>query len=311
MVTTGRGRQTPSLFNRRVFIAAACAAAIRTCPAVAAGSGLAAPQSPRFAAVDWAMAETALALGTPPAAIAELAGFRRGAALTVPAGIVDLGLRGSPNLEALALVAPDLILSSTYYAFAEPQLRRIAPVFSRDLFAPGRPSFPRLRALLPDLANMLGVPQRGVAALAAADAEFAALAARIQPGAVSAEARRPCLLLEIGDARHVRIFGDDSLFDGALRAIGLQNAWSAGTQFAFAAPVPIERLIDFPEARFLIIDAVPAQAERSLRNGALWNSLAAVRAGRVHRLGEIDGFGGIPSALRFGRALVAALEGAS
>lgn len=256
---------------------------------------------PRIAAIDWAMAETAMALGHPPQALAELIAFRRVAPVPPPVATADLGLRGAPNLEALSLSAPGLILSSSYYAFAEPQLARIAPVFSRALYVPGEPPLPKVTALLAELAVALGVPEAAAPVLAAAEAEFAALAARVQD-------RRPCLLLEVGDARHVRIFGHDSLYGGALEKLGLENPWAEGTRFAFYAPVPIERLAAFPEARLILIGEVPPQAQRALDRGALWNSLPPVRRGDVRRLPGINAFGGLPSALRFARELVAALE---
>lgn len=80
------------------------------------------------------MAETAAALDLPLVAVAEKRQFLRGTAVTLPPGCADVGLRGSPNLEALSLVAPDLILSSNFYSFVEPQLGRIAPVFTQNMF---------------------------------------------------------------------------------------------------------------------------------------------------------------------------------
>lgn len=283
--------------TRRALLAAACAVAGGALPVFAAG-GM------RLAAVDWAMAETAMALGHPPAALAELIAFRDAAVAPPPPGTVDLGLRGAPNLEALSLVAPDLILSSSYYSAVQPRLERIAPVFTRALYVAGEPAFPKVMALLGDLAERLGDPEAGAKAEAAARAELARLARRVAP-----HAGRDCLLFEFGDARHIRVFGTDSLFNGALEAMGLRNAWAGGTRFAFAAPVPLEQLAAHPEARLVIVGGMLPQVERGLRTAALWNSLPPVRAGRVHRLPDLRPFAGIPSALRFAQELVAALEG--
>ncbi|WP_444431198.1 hypothetical protein ACTTAM_19750 (plasmid) [Rhodobacter capsulatus] len=105
------------------------------------------------------MAETAAALGHPPQALAELAAFRRTAPMPLSADTIDLGLRGGPSLETLALAAPDLILSSSYYSFAEARLAGIAPVFSRPLFVPGGAAAARLIAATQDLATRLGTPR--------------------------------------------------------------------------------------------------------------------------------------------------------
>lgn len=287
--------------GRRAVLAAACALA---------GGALAGAALPAFArgarrvaAVDWAMAETALALGHPPVALAELIAFRRAAVVQPPSATIDLGLRGAPNLEALTQVAPDLILSSSYYSFAEPRLARIAPVFSRALYVPGDPAFPKVMALLGELAARLDDAEAGTRVQAQAAAAFAALAARAAPFAA-----HDCVLFELGDARHIRIFGTDSLFGGALEAIGLRNAWAGRSRFAFAAPIPLEQLAAYPDARLVITGDIPPQAARGLRSAALWNSLPPVRAGRVHHLPELRPFAGLPSALGFAQRLVAALE---
>ncbi|MDF3856619.1 hypothetical protein ACDP63_23910 [Paracoccus sp. P2] len=180
---------------------------------------------------------------------------------------------------------------------------RIAPVFTRALYVAGKPAFPKVMALLGELAARLGDPAAGTRTQAAA-AEFAMLAGRAAP-----HAGRACLLFELGDARHIRVFGTDSLFGGALEAMGMRNAWTGRTRFAFAAPIPLERLAAFPEARLVGLGPIPVQVECALRSVALWNSLPPVRAGRVHRLPEPRPFAGMPSALRFGHELVAALEG--
>lgn len=276
-----------------------------TRPAQASGPAL------RLAAIDWAMAETAMLLGHAPVAVAELPGLiaaTEGIALPglagVTAGVVDLGLRGSPNLEGLSLVAPDLILSSGYYRYFEPQLSRVAPVFSRDLFVPGEPPLPKVLALIGDLSAHIGMPHAGQTAAAHAAERFAQIARRVRP-----HAGRPFLLMEIGDSRHIRAYGDDSLPVGVLETIGLTSAWRGGTRFSFAPPVPMEELVAYPDAHFVITSQVPVQVAQGLGRSALWNALPAVRAGRVTILPEINGFSGALSALRFGGFLADALEG--
>lgn len=283
--------------NRRALLATmASAMAMAGTPSFAAGD------APRLAAIDWSMAESAAMLGVAPVAISELIGFAEVAPLAPADGTVDLGLRGSPNFEALSLIAPDLILSSSYYTSYEPRLARIAPVFSRALFVHDVPALPVATRLLAELAAQIGVPEAGARAQALAADRFAALR-----GQLSASAARPFLLIQIGDSRHIRIYGSDSLFGGALVELGLRNAWTAGTRFAFAAPVPMEELIAFPDAVIVITGEIPVQVAQGLGRSALWNALPAVREGRVRQLPELNGFGGVPSALRFAGLLAGAL----
>lgn len=258
---------------------------------------------PRIAAIDWAMAETAMALGLPLAALAEKRQFVRGAAITVPDACADLGLRGAPNLEALSLVSPDLILSSNFYSFVEPQLERIAPVYTRSLFVAGEPALPKVLLAMEALADHLDLSAQGQETRAHFETEFDHLAER-----VSAFADRPFVLMTVGDARHIQVFGADSIYGGALARIGLTNAWAGGTEFGFNAPVPVSKLLAFPDAHLVLVGDVPQNAQRAIRQGALWSALAPVRAGRLLSLGDNNPFGGAPSALRFADHLVTALE---
>ncbi|MEO1977364.1 MAG: hypothetical protein ABGX15_14595, partial [Paracoccaceae bacterium] len=89
--------------------------------ALAATPGLGAGRPERIAAIDWAMLETALALGVTPVAACELIRFRADAIEPpVPETVTDLGLRGSPNFELLQLTRPTMILTSPWYAQIAP-----------------------------------------------------------------------------------------------------------------------------------------------------------------------------------------------
>ena len=295
---------TPDLTRRRLLtLAAGGLLAGRSAgrPAVAAGA-----DRPRLAAIDWAMLETAVAIGQMPVAACELIRFRADAVTpAIPAGVVDLGLRGAPNFELLQLIRPDLILTSPYYVAREAQMRAIAPVMSLPFYVPGEAPLPKALAALDALARAVGDAGAGMSARTRADAGFDAAAARIA-GEQNAADRAVCVI-NIGDARHFRAFGRDSLFGNVLTRIGLRNAWDRPTQFAFLAPVPIETLAEFPDATIVIVSDVPVAAARSLGRSAIWRALPAVAAGRVRVLPDVSAFGGVLAALRFSELVSSAL----
>ncbi|TJZ89843.1 iron-siderophore ABC transporter substrate-binding protein [Paracoccus gahaiensis] len=267
-----------------------------------AASGAAAP---RLAAIDWAMLETAVALGHMPVAAAELIRFRADAVTPeIPPEVTDLGLRGAPNFELLQLVRPMLILSSPYYTRYEARLAQIAPVLSLPFYLPGEPPLPKAMSALTVLADRIGDPRAGAGAQRRAEADLDRWAVRLAP-----HADRPLALIDIGDARHLRAFGPDSLFGSTLDRLGLANAWTGRTAFSFMAPVPLERLAEMPEARLIIIGPVPPEARRGLARSVLWQALPQVAAGRVHHLPRVNAFGAVPSARRFAGLLAEALDG--
>lgn len=265
----------------------------------------AAGASARLATIDWAMLETAIAIGHMPAAACELIRYRADAiSPSVPPEVVDLGLRGAPNFELLQLTRPSLILSSPYYTRYEDRLRQIAPVLSLPFYVPGEAPLPKTMDALTILADRVGDPRAGQAALRRAEAALDAAARRL-----ARHAARPVALIDIGDARHLRAFGFDSLFGSTLARIGLTNAWTEQTAFSFMAPVPIERLATMPDARLVIIGPVPPEARRGLARSVLWQALPQIAAGRVHHLPRINAFGGSPAALRFADLLADSLDG--
>lgn len=272
---------------------------------LAAGLPLpAAPPAPRLAAIDWAMLETAIAIGHMPVAAAELVRFRQDVITpAIPADVTDLGLRGAPNFELLQLVRPDLILSSPYYTHYQDRLRQIAPVLSLPFFVPGEPPLPKALAALTALADAIGDPAAGARARTATEATLDGLAARLVPFR-----DRPVALVNIGDARHMRVFGYDSLFGSTLDRLGLRNAWAGDTAFSFLAPVPLERLADMPDARLINIGALPPAADRALSRSILWRALPPVAQGRTYLLPDTNAFGAVPAALRFATLLAQAFE---
>ncbi|WP_394226549.1 ABC transporter substrate-binding protein [Paracoccus marcusii] len=292
----GRGAISPRP-DRRAFLTAAGIL-------LAAGLPLRAEAGPRLAAIDWAMLETATALGHMPVAAAELIRFRADVGVpAIPDTVTDLGLRGAPNFELLQLVRPTLILSSPYYTRYQARMEAIAPVLSLPFYQPGAAPLPKAMDALDALARQIGDPAAGGRARARADAHLDRLAAR-----VARHADRPLALVDIGDARHLRAFGFDSLFGSTLTRIGLRNAWSEATAFSFLAPVPLERLADMPDARLVIAGPIPPQAQGALSRSRLWQALPQVAQGRVHHLPRMNDFGGVPAALRFGDLLARALE---
>ncbi len=287
----------PTLKRRAVLRGALSSLALAAAPALSAGA------AERVAAIDWAMLESALALGVTPVAACELIRFRADAIEpSVPESVTDLGLRGSPNFELLQLTRPTLILTSPWYAQIAPRLEAIAPVLSHAVYT-GESPVPLAVSATHALAERLGRETAARAVERDAMQTLEALRARLAP-----LRDRPVYIVQIGDARHFRAFGPDSMFGNVATLLGLENAWTAPTEFSFAAPTPLERLAARPEARILSVGPIPPEAAPGLRRSVLWNRLAPVAEGRFEVLPPVNPFGAVPAALRFARLAAAALE---
>lgn len=261
----------------------------------------------RIAVVDWAMLETLLALDVVPVAATELIQFNK---ITVeprvPAQVADLGLRGSPNYEMLRLSNPDLIVSSPWFAWATGNLERIAPVASYSIYEPGRPPFAPAEQVMESLGERLERSRQAGLFLLDVSREIEQAKRRL-----SGKAGRPVFVINLGDARHFRVFGPDSMFGDVLGRLDLQNAWPKPTSYGATAPIPLEALAEVPEASIVIVSPVPPDAHGTLARSPLWQAIPAVRARRVMTIPPVNPFGALPAARRFARLFTEALSGAS
>jgi ABC-type Fe3+-hydroxamate transport system substrate-binding protein len=265
----------------------------------------------RIATVDWSVLETLLALAVAPVAATELRQFAEIAVEpVVPAATVDLGLRGTVNFEMLRLVEPDLIYSSSFYAASEPRLRSIAPVESFSIYTRGGQPFAACEAMTRRIGENLQIAERAERYLAETQAEFAALRAGLPRTRLAGDGR-PVIPINLGDARHFRVFGADSMFGEALAHLGLANAWTQATSYSAMAPVGLEALARVPEAWIALIPPVPPEAMPVLSRSAFWNALPNIRAGRLLILPSINPYGALPAARRFARQLAQALNAAA
>jgi iron complex transport system substrate-binding protein len=274
-------------FTRRTMLSAAATLAA-THPLRAQETG------PRVATLDWALLETLLVIGANVVAATELRQFRQVAVKPdAPDSVADLGLRGTPNFEVLRFARPDLILNSNFYAWADPLMSRIAPVETHSIYKPGENPYILAERATLAIGERLRRP--------AAGGMVEELAARLDryKNLLAGGDGRPVLPINLGDARHYRVFGSDSMFGEVLKRLGLANAWTGATSYSAMAPMGIETLASMPEAWIVLIPPHPEDAFATLTQSAFWKALPAVRENRLLTVGSINPYGALPAASRF------------
>ncbi|MQT15083.1 ABC transporter substrate-binding protein [Segnochrobactrum spirostomi] len=283
----------------------------RSVLAALAGLGLgparAAESGRRIAVLDYGLAQTMLALGVAPIAIAEAGEWLKWVgAPPLPAEIVDLGTDREINLEVLAAVKPDLVLSTPYLEQLTALIAPIAPVVSLPIYSDARAP---LRLSVEAARRIGAITDRADAAVrlvAEADAKFAVLRSRF-----AARPQAPLLLVNFVDERHLRVYGGASLYQDVLDRVGLANAWARPTNDWGFATIGLEALADFPEARLIVFEPIGPDIRAVLARGPLWSRLPLVKAGRVSIVPTVLMFGTLPSATRFADILDATLPEAA
>ncbi len=256
----------------------------------------------RVATLDWALLETLLAMGANVVAGAELRQFRQVVIEPeVPTGVTDLGLRGLPNFEALYHAKPDLIFNSNFYLTNEPVLSRIAPVETHSIYVADNSPFDLAVQATRAMDERLGLGS-GKTLIEGLEEQL-----HRQRGSLSKGDGRPLLPINLGDAKHYRVFGSDSMFGEILVRLGLTNAWKGATAYTATAPIGIETLATMPDAWVLLIPPHPVDVMATLESSAFWNALPQVRQGRVLMLEPVNPYGALPAAARFSNLLTEGL----
>ncbi len=292
--------------RRRSAAATIAALALASLTAAAQAASPAATAPPRVAALDWELAQTLLALGVEPVAVAEAAGYREWVAQPpLPPAAADLGRRAEPSLTALRGARPDLIVMSGHYDRSRTRLEQIAPVVTQTMVQPESDPLEQGRKIARAFAERLDRLDAFEALERRLESALGNLREHVQQQGLTGDS---VYVVQFHDAEHVRIFGAGSLFHAVLERAGLENAWDGGSNawgFALAELTRLDRAAD----HLLVLEPIPHRADAMMRSSAVWRALPPVRQGAVRRLAPVWGAGGLPSTIRFAQMLGEALDG--
>lgn len=255
----------------------------------------------RALCIDWGLAETLLSLGVPPVGLAETRGYREWVSVPpLPDSVAEIGLRSTPNLEMVASLRPDIILSTPQFAAIEPVLGSIAPVLSLATFTDDLQPLAKAEENTTTLGRMLA---REDAAPKLIDG-FASDIDALQT-AVGIKARK-IVVVAFHDDRHIWVFTKGSLYADVMSRAGLANAWTAPSNAWGIANASVDELVGLEEAALVIVEPVPISLRLKLQArapGTLVGEMELFRPGRYRIIPPNWGFGGLTSAGRFARAL--------
>lgn len=262
----------------------------------------------RVAAIDWAAAESLLALGIEPVAVANTGLYRQWATESAsPPAVADLGMPEEPNLERLLELRLDLILISGWQAGLRQTLARIAPVQIFSVFESNRTPLSNALVAMRMLAHAFGVDEVAAAFESHLVQDFGQSRRRLQATG------RPAVLLAVllTDGMRITIYGKGSLLGDVLDRLGLENAWTGAMPLFGRITIGIERLLELPDFWLLYMDQGHRTqvALQRLRANSIWRGLPAVAAAQVRPVAAVWPFAGAPTALRFAGIVTDAMSG--
>ena len=245
----------------------------------------------RVIALNWAATEALLLLGVTPIGVADRDGYNVWVREPeLPEGVANIGTRVAPSLEAIAELKPDLIVTSSEMAPAANLLERIAPTYVVSVYKQGSRPFEKASDMLTTLGEMLNREERAKAVLNDIDQTLQTQRRRLENAGLT---ERPVALVNFLDNRHVRVYAPNGLFQSALDALGLENAWPhSGNYWGFSV-VGLEAIAPYQDSRIVVISPTLPGLSDTLADSPFWTYLPPVQRNQVYQIDPVWPFGGV------------------
>lgn len=246
----------------------------------------------RVVALNWSMAENLVELGIEPVGVADTDGYRKWVAQPeLPEDVEDVGGRAEPNMERIASLDPDLIILSTTQTGLAEKMEKVAPVLFFDAYRRNHDNPEQAREIFRTLARVFERTDRAEEKLEHLDARFERLRKRLEdhfgpelPRVSSALFTSPSV---------VRIFGDNSMPQHALKRLGMEPALPQKRTQWGQVQKKVSDLSRIEEGILLYFK--PLDEAGDLFSKPLWKALPVVDKGRVAAVEPTWTYGGAMS----------------
>lgn len=264
-------------------------------------------------ALEWNVVEHLQTVGIEPVGVADVAGYTDWAGTGAPllGEPTDVGTRVEPSIDAIAGLAPDLIVATSGRdegAYAD--LEAIAPlvvVEGANASAPIETVYADLRLV----AEATGGQDAAEEAIAAFEAHVEELRATVEEQGLAGTSLAQMDGWEAGGQISIRPYAAGALLPAAFETIGFENGWPGeGDEQYGLGSTDVEGLTALADGTHIVYTTVGNDDvfQNQLADNAIWNGLPTVQEGNVHRLPDgIWLFGGVETLSAYLDALVASL----
>lgn len=252
----------------------------------------------RVVVLEWTFTEDLIALGVQPVGNADNANYKVYVTpeAALDSSVVDVGTRNEPNLEAIAALKPDLIISNVdgNEAIYE-QLKAIAPTIEYNLNDGNGYDHDKMLEIFNSIAGALGKEDKAKQVLAELDQHYAEAKEKLTAAGKSDYHYILTQAFTSQNAASLRMFSDNSVVVATLAKIGMINDWkpSKVEQYGFST-VGIEALSAVQDSNFIyIVQPDDNVFGAPMKNNSVWNGLNFVKEKRTYSLsGTTWTFGG-------------------
>nr|CAG38693.1 transport protein [Streptomyces lividus] len=264
---------------------------------------------------EWNVVEHLVSLGVAPAGVADVKGYKSwDRAAPLKNEPKDIGTRGEPSMDAVAALAPDLIVATTDLPKAAlTQLRKIAPVLDLKAADTADP-IGRMTGDLDLIAKATGTTERAEKLKKGFEAKLAEGRRELEKAGRKGTKFAFADGYVTGSQVTIRPYTRGSLLGAVNDRLGLENPWTMRGKPGYGlAETDVEGLTKLGDVEFAYIgsddDKGATPFTGALADNAVWKSLPFVKGGKVHRLPDgVWMFGGTASMESYVDSVVSALK---
>ncbi|WP_413320468.1 ABC transporter substrate-binding protein [Agrococcus sp. 1P02AA] len=264
-------------------------------------------------ALEWNVVEHLQTVGVAPVGVADVEGYSAWAGLGAPleGEPTDVGTRTEPSIDAIAGLAPDLIVATSGRdAGAYADLEAIAPV----VVVQGADAASPIETMVADLrlvGEAVGNEAAADEAIEAYEAHVAEVSAMVEERGLAGIELAHMDGWETGGQVSIRPYAEGALLPAAFESVGFVNGWpgEGDPQYGLGS-TDVEGLTALGDDTHILyttggdVDVF----ETVLADNTIWTGLPTVQAGNVHRLPDgIWLFGGVDSLTAYLDAIVTTL----
>ncbi|MDL4839307.1 ABC transporter substrate-binding protein [Aquibacillus rhizosphaerae] len=269
----------------------------------------------RVVVLEWTYAEDVLALGIQPVGMADIENYHNWVNIEPEVGedVQDVGTRQEPNLEAIAELNPDVIITAGYrHEAIMDSLTAIAPTLAFNPYpAEGEGNqYEEMTTTFNEIAKLFGKEDQAEQILSDLDTSFTSIEEEIEAAGIENKSFVLSQAYSSDNNPVIRLFKDNAMATTIMEKIGLENAYeSEGFQVYGFDEASVEVLQNFQDAHFFyIVQDEDNVFSNQLAGNPAWENLGFVQEERTYQLpGDTWTFGGPLSAQVFAEQIKEAL----
>ncbi len=252
----------------------------------------------RVVVLEWTFTEDLIALGVQPVGNADNADYKLWVTpeAKLADSVTDIGTRDEPNLEAIAALKPDLIITNAdNNAAIYSQLKGIAPTIEYDPYKGNGYDYDRMVEIFKQIAVATGKTEQADKVLSELDQHYVEAKTALEKAGKANFHYALTQAFTAQNAASLRMFKDNSVVVETLSKIGMVNDWKSDTteKYGFST-VGIEALPAVQDSNFIYITQKTDDVfGAAMKNNSVWNELNFVKGKRTYPLdGTTWTFGG-------------------